>query len=83
MYRIENEQVLFDWLAAESDVAKRERMIEFMADLAERPVDIGIRVPGTRKPIYVAVAPVAGWTVQYLVVEQFKVLKLARIERLP
>ena len=83
MYQIEGERVLFDWLAQQPDVAKRERMLEFMSDLADRPTEVGIRVPDISKPIYVAPTPVDNWVVRYLVVEQFRVIKLGSFAHAP
>lgn len=83
MYQFSNEAVLFDWLARETDITKREAMLDFMSELAETPADLGVRVPGSRKPVYVAPTRVEGWVVRYMVVEQFETVVLAGFARLP
>jgi len=83
VYQFSKEQVLSDWLARETDSANRQAMLDFMAELAERPTGLGVRVPGTPKPIYVAPTRVPGWVIRYMVVEQFKTVVLASFARLP
>ncbi|MDZ7673739.1 MAG: hypothetical protein U5K30_01510 [Acidimicrobiales bacterium] len=82
MYQIEGKEVLFDWLEKQPDPTKREVMIEFMAKVAEKPTEVGVKVPDARKPIYVAFTPVNNWIVRYLVVDQFHVVKLGSFVQL-
>lgn len=83
LFQIEGRDVLFDWLEHETDVAKKDVMLAFLADLAEDPLKNAYRVPGISAPVFLVVTPVNNLTLKFLYAQQFKVLKLIEFEPLP
>lgn len=57
MYQIEGREVLFDWLAWETDSDCRQAMLDWLVEFVEDPLADAQRVPGIRAPIYLVVTP--------------------------
>lgn len=83
MYRIDNEGLLLDWLAHESDPGERQRMLDWMATLADDPLAHAHRVPGIRAPVYLVVTPVRRVTLTFLCAREYNVIKLIEWGSLP
>jgi hypothetical protein len=82
VFDLHGEKVLHDWLAKQSDSACREQMIEWMSILAEDPVRLGARVPGSRAQVFIAVTPVGRWYVKYLVAHEYNTINLLGFDQL-
>lgn len=79
-YQIAGREVLYAWLEGETDSARREAMLAFMAPLAEDPEFDAIRVPGNRAQVFWRPAPsVPEVIVTYLVAHEYHVVRLLAI----
>jgi hypothetical protein len=84
LYQIDGRDLLFDWLARQTDADRRLAMLDWLAGLASDPLGQAQRVPGVLAPVYMAVAPLRPpAVVTFLLAEQFRTLKLIRIRSLP
>lgn len=82
-YQIENEEILFRWLAREPDGSRRLTMIDWFVELSENPKGVGQRLPQVKAPVYLARTPVWGVTLTYLVADQYRTIRLIRFGQLP
>lgn len=83
MYQLDGREVIFGWLAAETDPAEREAMLDWLAAFCLDPLADATRVPGVRAPVYVVVTPVRGQVLRFLLAEQFQTIKLIEFVPLP
>jgi len=85
VFQIEGRDVLFDWLAQETDPEQRELMLIFLAELAqaEDPTANAWRVPGVRAPVYIVLTHVRDVFLKFLYVPQFRAIKLIEFAPLP
>lgn len=84
MYQLDGRDLLFEWLARQSDSDRRLAMLDWLAGLASDPLERAQRVPGVLAPVYMTVAPVRPpVVVTFLLAEQFRTVKLIRISDLP
>lgn len=83
MYRIENWDVLYNWLEEHGDRNQRQAMIDWMVELATAPKGAGSRLPGVRALVYLAFTPVRPYTLVYLVADEYRTVRLIKFETLP
>ena len=57
MFQIEGRDLLFGWLAKETDPERRLRMLEWMAEFSKDPLAGTERVPNIAAPVYVVQVP--------------------------
>lgn len=83
MYQVQGRDVLFDWLAHEPDMDRRQALLDYLVELCSDPESVSYRVPGIRAPVYLAIVPVARpIAIKFLLAEQFRTIKLAEIGQL-
>jgi hypothetical protein len=83
LYRIENEDVLYRWLARHGDRDQRLAMLDWMVEVANDPKAAGTRLPGVRAPVYLAFTPVRPFTLVYLVADEYRTVRLIKFGSMP
>lgn len=82
-YQVVGKNVIYDWLSNEPDPNQRHIMLDWLVQVAHEPRETGYRVPGVEVPIYLAVVPLKQpVTVKYLVADQFRSVKIIKVEPL-
>jgi hypothetical protein len=82
-YQIVGKDVVYDWLSHEPDPDKRHILLDWLVEVAQEPREKAYRVPGSEVPVYLAVVRVRPpITVKYLVADQFRAVKIIKIEPL-
>jgi len=83
VYQIDGRDLIFEWLAQETDQSQRQRMLDWLTIFADDPLANAHRVPGVRAPVYLVVTPIRRVTLTFLHAEQFHTVKLLEWGTLP
>ncbi|MDQ3641378.1 MAG: hypothetical protein M3450_07925 [Actinomycetota bacterium] len=79
-FQLSGDEQVFAWLVAESNLERRERLLAWLPQLAADPH--GQATAPVRPNVFVALVPDLDVVVTYLVAEQFRTVRLLRLEDL-